>query len=168
MHLTCNREVNHERQTEPQDIPQGCRDRRKADAFLMDVRNLMWDEMWGQRTADTLSALKPSINIVEGVIGRDGDAFANGTDHLTNYVIAGLDLVAVDTVASWLMGQDPLELYYLRIAKERGFGDNDPSNIPVFLVEGKTIRRLDDLRALERYKLGVYLHSDLKAGLKFF
>ncbi len=143
-------------------------DRTRADDFMKGVRNLMWDEQWGQRTVDTLSALKPSLNVVEGVIGRDGDAFGNGSDHLVNYIVAGLDLVAVDTVASWLMGQDPRELYYLRIASERGYGAIDPERIPVFLIEGAGVKRVPDIRALERAKLGVYLHSDVKAGLKFF
>jgi uncharacterized protein (DUF362 family) len=144
------------------------KDRKQADEFMKGIRNLMWDEQWGQRTIDTLSALKPPINIVEGVIGRDGDGFANGTDYLVNYVIAGLDEVAVDTIAAYLMGQDPRELYHLRIANERGYGTNDPERIPVYLIEGKSIRKVADIRSLERAKLGVFLHSDMKTGLKFF
>ena len=144
------------------------KDRKRADEFMKGVKNLMWDEMWGQRTMDSLSALKPSINIVEGVIGRDGDAFANGSDYLTNYVVAGLDPVAVDAVASWIMGQNPEELYYLRLAGERGYGPIDVNRIPIFLVDGKTITAVKEVKSLERQKLGVYFHSDLKGGLKFF
>ena len=61
------------------------KDRKRADAFMKDnnIQNLMWDEQWGQRTIDTLEALKPDLNIVEGVIARDGDAFGYGTDYLT-------------------------------------------------------------------------------------
>ena len=126
----------------------------------------MWDEQWGQRTIDTLNALKPDINIVEGVISRDGDAFGNGTDYLSNYVVVGLDLVAVDVVTSYLMGHDPAELYYLKIADERGYGPINIASIPVFMMEGKEIKRVQDYRSLERYRLGVDLHS--RKELKFF
>ena len=144
------------------------KNREKADEFMKGIRNLMWDEQWGQRTVDTLEALKPDINIIEGVIGRDGDAFGNGTDYLTNYIIAGLDLVATDAVASYLMGQDPRELYYLRMADERGYGPIDPEHIPVFIIKDGTVERLHDVTSLKRYRLGFYLHTRLDDGLRFF
>ncbi|MCE5248972.1 DUF362 domain-containing protein [bacterium] len=143
-------------------------DRKKADEFMKGVTNLMWDEQWGQRTIDTVGVLRPDINIVEGVIGRDGDAFANGTDYLTNYVVAGLDLVATDTVTSYLMGQDPRELYYLRMARERGHGPIDPAEITVYRIKGNTIEKVDDIRTLKRYRLGFYLHSRKDDGLVVF
>lgn len=144
------------------------KNRKKADEFMKGIKNLMWDEQWGQRTVDTLEVLKPDINIIEGVIGRDGDAFGNGTDYLTNYIIAGLDLVATDVIASYLMGQDPRELYYLRMADERGYGPIDPEHIPVFIIENGTVERLKDITALKRYRLGFYLHTRLDDGLRFF
>jgi len=144
------------------------RDRRKADEFMKGVKNLMWDEQWAQRTVDTLSALSPTINVVEGVISRDGNAFENGTDYLTNYVIVGRDLVAVDAVTSYLMGHDPRELHYLRIANERGYGPVDPDLIPIYKIEGNTVERVKDYRTLARHRIGVDLHRTPKEPLKFY
>ncbi|MFC1608520.1 DUF362 domain-containing protein [Candidatus Latescibacterota bacterium] len=137
------------------------KDRRKADGFMKKAkaRNLMWDEQWGQRTVDTLEVLKPDINIIEGVIGRDGDAFGNGEDYLTNYVVAGLDLVAVDTVGSYLMGHNPENLFYLKIANERGYGPISMEQIPLFEINGRSVEKVTDYTALERHRLAVDLHS---------
>ena len=144
------------------------RDRIQADIFMKGIKNLMWDEQWAQRTVDTLGTLKPDINIVEGIISRDGNAFENGTDFLTNYVVISLDLVAADAVTSYIMGHDPRELHYLRIAKERGYGDVDPDNIPVYLIKGKEVIRVRDIKSLKRHRLGVDLHRTPKEPLKFY
>ena len=128
----------------------------------------MWDEIWAQRTVDTLSALKPDINIIEGIICRDGDAFGNGADFLSNYIIISLDLVAVDAVTSYLMGHNPGELHYLRIANERGYGAINMDSIPLYIIDGKNTARLADYRTLKRYRLGIDLHRTPKEPLKFY
>ncbi|MFC1508574.1 DUF362 domain-containing protein [Candidatus Omnitrophota bacterium] len=143
------------------------KDRKEADTFMKKIKHLMYDEQWCQRTVDTLEVLKPDINIVEGVIGRDGDAFGNGTDYLTNYVVVGLDLVAVDTVSSYLMGHNPEGLFYLKIAAERGYGPIEMERIPVFMLDGGSFEHVQDYRTLERYRLGVDLHSR-REPLRFF
>ncbi len=144
------------------------RDLKQANEFMKGVKNLMWDEMWAQRTVDTLSALKPDINIIEGIICRDGNAFENGTDYLSNYIIISLDLVAVDAVTSYLMGHNPGELHYLRIANERGYGAINMDSIPLYIIDGKNSVRLADYRTLKRYRLGVDLHRTPKEPLKFY
>ena len=144
------------------------KNRRQADEFMKGVKNLMWDEQWAQRTVDTLAVFKPDINIIEGIISRDGNAFENGTDYLTNYVIASRNLVAVDSVTSYLMGHNPTELHYLRIADERGYGPINLDYIPVYIIKGKEITRLKDYRTLKRYRLGIDLHRRPKEPLRFF
>jgi len=86
----------------------------------------MWDEQWAQRGLDAASAITPSLNVVEGVIGRDGSGFDVGRDELCNVVIAGLSSPEVDAVGTWIMGHDPREMPYLRIAKERGVPVRSP------------------------------------------
>lgn len=137
--------------------------------FLQDAAvYLMYDEMWAQRALDSASAIIPDINIVEGIIGRDGGGFNFGTDYLVNRVIAGLSKIEVDSVASHIMGQNPLELFYTRIAKERGLGENDPSKIDIYRIrEDGGIERITpaDLRQV---RLGVNLHSWSKNGEMLF
>ena len=95
-------------------------------------------EWYAQRTCDTILALRPqpTINIIEGIRGRDGTGFRRGKDWLTNLVIAGVNPVHVDTIASYLMGLTPRAVVaYLKIAEERGLGSCDPFAIPTYLVE---------------------------------
>jgi uncharacterized protein (DUF362 family) len=53
-------------------------------------------------------------------------------------VVAGINMVAVDSVASYLMGFDPQKLIYLRVAAEAGLGCNDLARLRVYAaVEGE-------------------------------
>lgn len=140
----------------------------KANEFLKDLDVLMWDEQWCQRAIDSASAIKPSINIIEGVIGRDGSGFDTGKDELCNVVIAGLSPLEVDSVGSWIMGHDPKELFYTRIAKERGLGENDPEKIQIFKIADGEIKPVKNLAEIKRYRLGVNLHTWKDTGKRLF
>lgn len=57
-----------------------------------------------------------------------------------NLIIAGRDMVAVDSVASAVMGVDPRRVKYLRLAEERGLGI---SNLEEIEVVGESIRTVE-------------------------
>ncbi len=134
-------------------------DPRKIAEFMNGISsNLMWDEMWCQRALDSATALKPGINIIEGVIGRDGNGFGDGADFLVNYIVTGLSMPEVDAVASHIMGQNPLELYYMRIARERGLGENNPEKIAIYRIDEQGVAPIK-LSSLRRVPMGVNLHS---------
>ena len=102
------------------------------DAFLKNHevadQKLFWHEQWAQRMLDAVEVMpKPYVNIVEGVFGQ-GD---NGIFH-SDFIAVGRNVTAVDAVSTWLMGHDPREMPYLRIAKERGLGENDIEKIPIY------------------------------------
>ena len=84
-----------------------------------------WQEGLARRLADLAKVVQPQINVVEGIVGRDGTGFNRGTNYPLGLVVAGINMVAVDSVASYLMGFDPQELIYLRVAAEAGLGCND-------------------------------------------
>jgi uncharacterized protein (DUF362 family) len=134
----------------------------KKNPEIADSR-IFWAEIWAQRMMDMIAVLpKPTLNIVEGVLGR-GD---NGT-HLSNFVTAGLNMTAVDSVTSWLMGQDPRQIPYLRIAKERGLGENDITKIPIFMVTEKGVEKLNNYNLLKRTQLGFYIYGLEDHGLRY-
>lgn len=141
---------------------------KEAREFLDGVKNLMWDELWCQRTLDAATAVKPDINIVEGIIGRDGSGFALGNDYLCNVVIVGLSPVEVDAVGSYIMGHDPREIYYTRIAAERGMGEVDPGKIKIFWLREDGIAPVKNLSEIKRYRLGVNMHSWNDMGERLF
>ncbi len=103
---------------------------------------------WAQKVCDILAAHKPDLNVVEGVVGRDGSGFRRGRNIPMGLAIAGVNAVAVDTVASYLMGFNPAHIGYLNIAAERGLGTNDLSRIEVCRVEDGRMMPLFDLEGL--------------------
>jgi len=128
-------------------------EREKALNACMDIADsrLFWTEIWAQRMIDIVEVLpKPMINMVEGVFARG----AQGGVH-ADFLTAGRSTVAVDAVTTWLMGHDPREVPYLRIAKERGLGENNIERIPVYLLSEKGVERVNDYRSLTRQSCGI-------------
>ena len=64
-------------------------------------------EAWQRTIAhmhwDVFLACRPDFNLVEGIVGRDGNAFYQGRNFSTGLAVAGESMAAVDLVAaiSW-------------------------------------------------------------------
>ncbi len=124
----------------------------------------MWAEMWAQRMMDINTAIPaPYVSMVEGVFAR-GDS---GVE-LLNFVTVGRNMTSVDAITSWIMGHDPRELPYLRIANERGLGQNDIERIPLYFLSEKGVEKIPDYRTLERGHLGIYNYRLTDLGLRYF
>ena len=137
------------------------------EAFKRGEKNadykLFWGEQWGQRMMDVCSCLLPHVNLVEGIVGVDGaDAL-----HLNNFVTVSRSMVSCDSVAAWLMGHDPRELPFLRIANERGLGQNDIDRIAVYELSEKGVEKID-YRTLPRARMGVNVYGLKDIPLRFF
>jgi len=143
-------------------------DSKAVREFMDGIKNLMWDEVWCQRLLDAATTVTPDLNIIEGVIGRDGSGFAVGRDELTNIVMAGRAKIEMDAVASYIMGHDPRELHYLKIAKERGMGEVDPAKIDVYRITDNDVVPVKNIAELKRYRLGVNMHSWAEQGERLF
>ncbi len=135
----------------------------RAGEFQPDYK-VFWGEQWGQRMMDVNCAITPHVNLVEGIVGVDG---AN-TLHLNNFIAVSRSRTACDSVASWLMGHDPRELPYLRIAAERGLGTNDIDRIPIYELTARDVVSIPDYRTLPRAAMGVWVYSTKGRPLKFF
>ena len=132
-------------------------ERKKAFDQLHTIANplMFWVEQWSQRICDSLQALQePYLNMVEGVFSAEygGSVGILQSDFLT----IGRSVVAVDAITSYIMGHDPRELPYLRIAKERGLGENDIEKIPIFILSEEGIEKVTDYRTLKRTPIGIY------------
>lgn len=117
-------------------------------------------EGYAQRTCDAVQAHRSFLCIVEGVIGRDGTAFHHGKDVLANLTVGGLNPVSVDAITAYLMGHNPQNIGYLKVARERGLGEIDPARISVYLLDGREPMRCRHPEELGRLKLGVYFRGD--------
>ncbi len=66
-----------------------------------------------------------------GAFAGDGPGPRCMIPHVKNVVLASADMVAIDAVAAKLMGFNPLEIKFIRLAHERGLGCGDPREIDI-------------------------------------
>jgi len=71
------------------------------------------------------------LAIVDGTICGDGAGPRTMIPRIKNYILAGYDQVAVDTVVAKLMGFEPLDLPAIRMAHEDGLGCGDFNQIEI-------------------------------------
>ena len=124
-------------------------------------------ETWASRCLDNNAVTKAGLHIIEGVYGRDGhfidgpnDGLAN--DHMTNYVLFGLNPFYVDIIGHWIVGHEPGNFGLFHMAREDGrIATMNPDNIKVYEwdpASGATYRHLS---AFERTPLKtMYLQKD--------
>ena len=75
--------------------------------------------------------VRPDLTIVDGTVGMEGMGPASGTPVNANLLMAGRDIVAVDSVASFLMGIDPAEVMTIIQGHQAGLGEMDLEKIEV-------------------------------------
>jgi len=104
-------------------------DDRPKTEWMDEALHEVWQAGLGRRLADLAKVIKPGLNIVEGVIAREGNGFERGRNFPLGMAVAGINMVAVDSITSYIMGFDPNKLVYLKIAHEAGLGNNDPASL---------------------------------------
>lgn len=75
--------------------------------------------------------VKPDITIIDGTVGMEGMGPASGTPVNCNLLLASRDIIAVDSVASFLMGISPAEVMTIRLGHEAGLGEMDLQKIDI-------------------------------------
>lgn len=83
--------------------------------------------------------IKPTLSIVDGVIGMEGEGPLGGIPKKVGVIMAGVNSIAVDYVAAKIINYDPDQLLLIKIAKESGFGGYSKDKI---IVKGD---KIDDL-----------------------
>jgi uncharacterized protein (DUF362 family) len=72
---------------------------------------------------DINSVLKPRLTVIDGFYALEGRGPVHGSSVKMNLIIAGRDVVAVDATACRVMGIEPSEIYHIRRAYEKEFGE---------------------------------------------
>lgn len=127
-------------------------------AFMGDIRGLMSHEMWLNRAMDNLTVVKPQLNLIEGIIGLDGEELHRdgiGTNQLVNVVFGGVSPYEVDVIGNYIMGHDPREIWYTRYANELGRAECDPSKIDIYKIQDNGEIVKIDLSQVKRHPLGL-------------
>ena len=88
-------------------------------------------EDFGQVLVDIFSAAKPHLTIMDGVVAMEGEGPASGSLREVGVILASQDAIALDAVATKIIGLDPLEIYTTKYATERGLGIGNLQDIEV-------------------------------------
>jgi uncharacterized protein (DUF362 family) len=73
----------------------------------------------------------PDLGVIDGFEAMEGNGPTGGTPVDTRMALASLDPLAMDTLATKLMGFDPTQIMYLTSMAEAGMGQGDLSKIEV-------------------------------------
>jgi uncharacterized protein (DUF362 family)/NAD-dependent dihydropyrimidine dehydrogenase PreA subunit len=109
-------------------IPQ----KNRKQAHFLEDRN-----RFGEAVVDIYSVVKPHLAVMDGVVGMEGNGPSNGTPISAGVILASYDCVALDIVASELIGIDPLKVPTNKAALSRGFGIERPEIVGKSLEEVK-------------------------------
>jgi len=122
---------------------------KKLKGLLTDkAKKAMHQEGLFEGVVDLLSAVKPKLTIVDAIICQEGIGPVFGKPVEMDLVIAGKDLVAVDSVCARIIGYDPRETLLTVNAAARGLGNMDASRIEICGERVENVRRRF-LRAVE-------------------
>ena len=69
--------------------------------------------------------------VMDGTFAGDGPGPRCMIPHVKNVILASADQVAIDAVAAAMMGLDPMQIKFIRLAHERGLGCGDVGEIEI-------------------------------------
>lgn len=69
--------------------------------------------------------------VMDGTFAGDGPGPRCMVPYVKNVILASADQVAIDAVAAKLMGFNPLEIKFIRVAHDLGLGCGDPTEIEI-------------------------------------
>lgn len=96
---------------------------------------------------DIYSLVKPKFSIIDGIYGMDGNGPSAGRIKKFSVIIAGEDAVAVDAVASIIMGfKDPKEVPTTKIAYKQGLGECDLKKIEILGEKLEEVKQKDFIK----------------------
>ena len=91
----------------------------------------MRSEDFSQVLTDIFSAIRPQLTIMDGIIAMEGEGPAAGSLRRLGVILTSQDTVAVDAVATKIIGLNPMDIHTTRYSDERGLGVGNLQNIEV-------------------------------------
>lgn len=77
---------------------------------------------FAQMLVDLYGIIRPRLNVVDAIVGMEGDGPGGGEPREIGLIIAGTDGIAVDSTICDVVGLPPLDLLTNRIASDLGLG----------------------------------------------
>jgi uncharacterized protein (DUF362 family) len=94
-----------------------------------------------RKLTDLLRIRRIDLNVMDALVAQEADHATEGRPVEMGLVLASTDAVALDAVASAVMGLVPDEVDTTRLASEAGLGEADLSNIEVVGESIESVRR---------------------------
>jgi uncharacterized protein (DUF362 family) len=88
-------------------------------------------DIWDEEIVDVASLSGVDLNIVDAVVGLERYKSVMGSPKRVNTIIAGENMVAVDTVCSRLMGLNPDDIEHITLAAIKGLGTAEMDSITI-------------------------------------
>jgi len=104
-------------------IPQGLRQSYHYQYMKVDD--------FSQVLTDVFSMAVPRLNIMDAIVAMQGEGPSDGKLRTMGLVLASRDAVALDAVATRIVGGEPFEILTTRFAHERGLGTGDLDRIDI-------------------------------------
>ena len=82
-------------------------------------RKAKGDEQFSNLLVDIYQNIKPGLNIMDAVIAMEGEGPTSGNPRKVGYLIGSKNAVALDIVASKIMGYNPEEILAIKEAEKR-------------------------------------------------
>jgi len=82
---------------------------------------------WGlaQSIVDLNKLVLPQLTVIDGTVAMEGLGPVRGTPVNLGVIVSSFDTVAADAVSAAVMGIDPMEIEYIKLAEEQGLGCAD-------------------------------------------
>ena len=96
-------------------------------------------ESFSNKLVDIYEVVRPTLHLMDGILGMEGEGPATGHKRETGLLFASADGVALDTVATHIMGFEKDEVDMVRFAGERNLGEHHLENIKIV---GSTLEKV--------------------------
>jgi len=133
-------------------------------------RLFKWSDVFSQMLVDIFSCAPPHLTIMDGIVAMEGEGPSGGNPKRVGVILASQDGVAVDAVASKIVGFNPMNIITTQNAHERGLGMGEIEKIE---IEGEDISRVEvrDFKhsavavGFMRRKIPSFLHGFIQGQL---
>ena len=133
-------------------------------------RQYIQSDVFSQMLVDIFSCVPPHLSIMDGIVAMEGEGPSAGNPKRVGIILASQDAVALDAVASKIVGFNPMNIYTTQNAHERGLGIGEIEKIK---IAGENIRDVEVRNfkhsavaiGLMRRKIPLFLHGYIQSQL---
>jgi uncharacterized protein (DUF362 family)/NAD-dependent dihydropyrimidine dehydrogenase PreA subunit len=127
-------------------------------------------DVFSQMLVDIFSCAPPHLTIMDGIVAMEGEGPSGGSPKRVGLILASQDSVAVDAVASKIVGLDPLNIFTTHSANERGLGTGEMERIEIAgedisRVEVRNFKHSAVAQGFIKRKIPSFLHGFIQSQL---